>query len=149
MEDRSPRGRKMLYSLDTLKAKINDYFNMCDEQERPYTVTGLCVHLKISRDTLLQYENLQTKELQCMDKDKQEEFTDTIKDAKLRIHNYAEEYLFKAKNPAGVIFNLKNNWNWVDKQEISSTIEQKTSPIASLSKEELLKIAYSDEDNDN
>ena len=138
-------GRKMLYTLEDLKEKINDYFNMCDATERPYTVTGLCVYLKISRDTLLDYEKLQTKELQCMDKDKQEEFSDTIKDAKLRIHNYAEEYLFTAKNPAGVIFNLKNNWNWVDKQEISSTIEQKTNPLEQLSKEELLKLAYPEE----
>lgn len=139
-------GRKMLYTLEALKEKINDYFNMCDETGKPYTVTGLCVYLKISRDTLLDYENLQTKELQCMDKDKQEEFSDTIKDAKLRIHNYAEEYLFTAKNPAGVIFNLKNNWNWVDKQEISNTIEAKSSPLEQLSREELIKLAYPEEE---
>ena len=139
-------SRVVQFTLEELKEKVSNYFIHCDNTEEPYTVTGLCVYLKNSRDTLLDYENLQSKELQCMDKDKQEEFSDTIKDAKLRIHNYAEEFLFTAKNPAGVIFNLKNNWNWVDKQEISSTFEEKKSPLEQLSKEELLKLAYPTEE---
>ena len=32
--------------------------------------------------------------------------------------NYLEEILLSQGKPTGVIFNLKNNFGWVDKQEI-------------------------------
>ena len=70
------------------------------------TITGLCVFLGITRETLMNYE-------------KREDFFGTIKIAKLIIENYAENELFKDKGHVGVIFNLKNNFGWKDKQEIS------------------------------
>jgi len=73
------------------------------KQVKPYTITGLAVYLDTSRETLMNYE-------------KSEEFFDTIKKAKEKIHNYTEEKLF-SNNVAGVIFNLKNNWGWKDKIE--------------------------------
>lgn len=71
-------------------------------QTRPYTITGLAVALDTSRETLLHYEN-------------KAEFFDTIKRAKQRCHNYAEESLFHGK-ATGPIFALKNNYGWIDEQ---------------------------------
>ena len=34
----------------------------------------------------------------------------------------AEERLFNGGNTAGVIFNLKNNYGWVDKQEVEANV---------------------------
>lgn len=77
------------------------------EQIRPFTVTGLAVALDTTRETLLDYEK----------KTENAEFSDAIKNAKQMIHNYAEEYLFSGKNVVGAIFNLKNNWGYVDRIE--------------------------------
>lgn len=70
----------------------------------PYTITGLAIALDTTRDLLIDYED-------------KEEFSDTIKRAKEKIHNYVELRLFGA-NPAGIIFNLKNNYGWKDKSEV-------------------------------
>lgn len=77
-------------------------------QVRPYTITGLAFSIGTSREGLLNYE-------------KKDKYFDTIKRAKDACHRYAEESLFIGKNPAGAIFNLKNNYqDWKDKQEIDA-----------------------------
>ena len=91
-----------------LEILIDGYFNYCDELPRPYTVLSLCIYLGITRETLLQYAKL-------------EAYSDTITCAKLKIEAYAEDCLYTAKNPTGIIFNLKNNWKWHDKQEIENS----------------------------
>jgi hypothetical protein len=48
------------------------------------------------------------------------EYIDTIKRAKLKIENFAEESLFTSKQTAGVIFNLVNNHKWINRQEVES-----------------------------
>lgn len=72
----------------------------------PLTVTGLAMYLGTSRETLVNYE-------------KRDEFFDAIKAAKLRIENYNEIELFRDKNVTGVIFNLKNNYGWKDRSELT------------------------------
>jgi len=77
-------------------------------QFKPYTLSGIAVTLGIDRDTLLNYS-------------KKKKFVGTIKRAKQMCQQYAEESLFIGKNPAGAIFNLKNNYGWKDKQETEHT----------------------------
>ena len=77
----------------------------------PYSVTGLALALGMSRQTLLEYEG----EVEGREK-KDPEFADTIKRAKLRIHNYLELNLY-SPSPTGTIFNLKNNFDWKDRVE--------------------------------
>ena len=103
---------------------------MCDEKEKPYTITGLCLYLDICRDTLIEYE-------------KREEFIDTIKRAKNKVENYVEENSLMGKlNPTVSIFNLKNNFGWKDKQEIETNQNIKVdNPYKELSTEELKKLA--------
>jgi hypothetical protein len=105
-----------------LQKGIDAYFAYCDSRTkdivlkngdskniafpRPYTVLGLCVHLDITRDTLLEYE-------------KQNELSDTVKKAKTKIElNKQEGMLDNTWNTAGVIFDLKHNHGWKDKTEI-------------------------------
>ena len=99
---------KSFNSVEELSNKLDGYFTYCDELPRPYTVLSLCIYLGISRETLCQYGN-------------KDEYSDTITCAKLRIEAYAEDCLYTAKNPTGIIFNLKNNWKWHDKQEIENS----------------------------
>ena len=103
---------------------------MCDEKEKPYTITGLCLYLDIDRSTLLRYEE-------------KEEYCNTIKRAKNRIENYVEENSLKGLlNPTVSIFNLKNNFGWKDKQEIETNQNIKVdNPYKELSIEELKKLA--------
>ena len=46
-------------SVEELQEKIDNYFNAMDEQERPYTISGLALFLDTSRRTLLNYEKRQ------------------------------------------------------------------------------------------
>ena len=78
----------------------------------PYTITGLALSLDTTRETLLDYENKYTI------------YSDTIKKAKMRCHNYAEAMLFNS-NATGPIFNLKNNYAWQDKSVVDDTGEKK------------------------
>ena len=57
--------------------------------------------------------------------EEREEFVDTIKKAKQKVLNQLEENLVSGKGSTpGIIFNLKNNYNWVDKQEIKAEVDQ-------------------------
>ena len=90
------------------------------------TVTGMCLHIGISRSTLFEYE-------------KKEEFTNTIKSAKDRIEKYNEEQLYRREQVTGVIFNLKNNFGWRDKQEqeVTATNNNYNYDMSKLSTEQL------------
>jgi len=88
---------------------------------KPKTILGLCNHLDIHRSTLLEYE----------DKD---EFSNTIKKAKEIVENDINiKGLQGDYNPTMAIFNLKNNFDWEDRQKqeiegdsvIDVTIEDK------------------------
>lgn len=135
-DEKRKEGRPLKFkSAKELQSKIDEYFESCfDEvwlevvdkdgtsswiprldrdgkvmraQVRPFTISGLAVHLNTNRQTILNYE-------------KSEEYFDTIKKAKARIENYTEEQLYnsQAKNMTGIIFNLKNNYGWQDKQDV-------------------------------
>lgn len=73
---------------------------------KPYTVTGLATYLGTSRETLINYEG-------------REEFFDTIKAAKDKCEAWWELQLL-GSHATGPIFNLKNNYGWVDKTEVDN-----------------------------
>ena len=105
-------GRPLKYkNVKAIQKDIDMYFDECDKDGRPYTVSGLAFALGTNRQTLINYEE-------------KEEFFDTIKNAKARIEMYNEELLYDKNAPtAGVIFNLKNNYGWKDKQEIEADVK--------------------------
>lgn len=113
MADKKKVGRPLKFkSAKELQNKIDEYFAYCDKHEKPYTITGLALALDTSRDILLNYEE-------------REEFSNTIKKAKLKCQAYAEEQLFINRNTAGVIFNMINNYGWKNKQDIDTNIGNK------------------------
>lgn len=132
-------GRRVQFTLDELKTKIDNYFNMCDEEGKPYTVVGLANSLGVSRQCLLNYEK-ENRTFIDMSDEEIEEFVDTVKAAKGKVLQYAEEGLFTSKNPAGIIFNLKNNWGYKDIQEVNSNVNNVSNPLQELSTEELRKL---------
>ena len=104
-------GRPLKYnSVEDMQKDIDEYFTKCDVEKRPYTVSGLAYALGTNRQTLLNYEE-------------KEQFFDTIKGAKAKIELFNEEMLYnKDVSTTGVIFNLKNNYGWKDKQEIEAEV---------------------------
>lgn len=104
-------GRPLKYkSVKAMQKDIDKYFADCDENGKPYTVSGLAYALNTNRQTLLNYEE-------------NEEFFDTIKRAKAKIECFNEEALYSKDVPTtGVIFNLKNNYGWKDKQEFEANV---------------------------
>lgn len=110
-------ARPLLFkSKEELQSKIDAYFESCYSEDdkgnrtqvRPYTITGLAVALDTSRQTLVNYEA-------------KEEYFDTIKKAKDIIENWTEEQLYRNTQVTGVIFNLKNNYDWKDRTETDIT----------------------------
>lgn len=106
--------RPLLFKTkEILQEKIDAYFNSCyrineewvNECIRPLTISWLALELETSRKVLIEY-------------DEKEEFSNTIKKAKQRIESWTEEQLYRNTQVTGVIFNLKNNYDWKDKQEI-------------------------------
>lgn len=93
-------------TVEELDKKIQAYFAECEEKEKPYTISGLALALDVDRKTIVNYSN-------------KEQFFPTIKKARAKCENYAEEQLFVGRNTAGIIFNLKNNYSWKDQQDVN------------------------------
>jgi DNA-packaging protein gp3 len=119
---------KKFDNVEQLENLIEGYFDYCDNyaykqkyidkegetkekiifSPKPYTVSGLCAFLGISRETLNDYS-------------KKEEFSDTIKAAKIAIEAEKVEGATQGKyNATIVIFDLKNNFDWKDKTEVDN-----------------------------
>ena len=112
------------YTPEQLEIAIVEYFKYVDEinkqrklkrfegeKQKPYTISGLCVYLDICRDTWGEYN-------------KKPEYEDLIKRAKSKVENYVEEGLLNgALSTIGSIFNLKNNFGWVDKFDVNTTVQ--------------------------
>lgn len=127
--DKNKEGRPLKFkTVQELENKINEYFLLCEPhvaskqtvkdgevvevnyitEQKPYTITGLALHLGTNRQTILNYQE-------------KEEFFDTIKRAKDKCEKYAEEYLYVGKNQTGGIFNLVNNYGWENKSRTELT----------------------------
>jgi len=107
-----------------LKKGIEEYFEECDKNKKPYTMSGLAYSLDIDRTTLINYGE-------------RDSFSTLIKKAKAKIQAQLEENALTGKgNATFTIFNLKNNYGWQDKAEVEirkDPIEDLT-PLAELLK---------------
>lgn len=109
-------GRPLKYdTVEQLKEIVDLYFQEQDGKamvrgwELPiYTMSGLARRLNLSRQGLINYKN-------------KDEFFDTIKDARDKVHEIVEERLMSGVAQTGAIFNLKNNFDWKDKSEVEET----------------------------
>ena len=129
---------RAFYCNKDLREKVDAYFAWCDDQvkvyedskgrqtivRKPYTLTGLCLYLNITRETFAEY---------CKGKydDENNKFSDTFTCARKKVENYIEEGTLNGTiNHNAGSFNLKNNFGWKDKQEIDMKIEDLTVTIA-------------------
>ena len=133
-------SNKAKFTADDIENKVNDYFNYCNENSKPFTMSGLALFLDCSRMTLYQYENELIKFNNISEEDKKR-IIDTVKRAKRMVEAYQEEQLFIGKSPVGTIFSLKNNFNWKDTQEINNNTNiSAVNPIQQLSTEEIKQL---------
>lgn len=108
--------KRKFATADELRYVVDEYFDIKAATNSPFTISGLARHLGVTRATLLNYEK----------KYAGTEYAEIIEDAKVRIEEFVEECLFRNKVPTtGVIFNLKNNFSWKEKQEIDCSGEMK------------------------
>ncbi|WP_039237526.1 terminase small subunit [Clostridium sp. K25] len=108
-------------SPEELENKIQEYYKWAKENKKHITVTGLAWWLGCSRTTLMHYEKAEESEWlnRCNDEEKRK-YVNSIKNAKRFIEMNYEDSLFNKSSTAGAIFTLKNNYGWVDKQEITT-----------------------------
>jgi len=108
-----PAGRPLKFeSPEILQEAVDAYFVKTNEDE--WTMTGLAMALDIDYHTLINYGN-------------KEQYFQSIKKARLKVHNAYEKDLRK-KGRSGDIFALKN-FGWRDKQEV----EQETTGSLKIS----------------
>lgn len=112
-------GQPMAFkTVEELEDKVESFFTSEDafiinfkegQEEKIFapTVSGLALHLGVDRRTIVNYSH-------------KEEYFPTIKKARARIEAHLEKKLF-GNNVAGLIFNLKNNFDWKDKTEVAQT----------------------------
>lgn len=74
------------------------------------SMTKLAHFLKIHRETLINYS-------------KDDQYLDSIKKAKETVESYLEDKLY-GNNVTGIIFNLKNNYGWEDRQKHDLNIDK-------------------------
>jgi len=119
-------GRPPKYkTVKELQQKIDEYFDYCDNKTKevfseklgnmimpdpePYTMSGLAYALDLSRQGLVEYRE-------------KDQFSDAIKKARDRVEKDVDRRLNdKALFTPGLIFNLKNNFNWREKTETDVT----------------------------
>ena len=112
---------------DELEKKIAEYFEDCDDNDKPYTVTGLAYTLGITVKQLRDYKNAvdNINVLKQLDDSVKAELSNIVKRAYQMCEMYAEKRLLDTKcnkSPVGYIFALKNfQGDFVDKQEVVNT----------------------------
>jgi hypothetical protein len=105
-------GRPLKFqSAKEIDEASEKYFAQCIEEEKPFTITGLCIALGTFRNVLMDYQD---GKYDAVDAD----YSNAIKRAKLKCEQYAESQVFTGRNPAGAIFVLKN-YGWTDKTDVN------------------------------
>lgn len=107
---KNPVGRPPKFTCpDTFDRLVESYFI---QENKPWTVTGVALWLDINKDTLVEYG-------------KKPQYSATVKRARERIEQQLEQMLLtQGTNTVGIIFNLKNNFGWKDKQEVDISSEK-------------------------
>ena len=115
-------GRPLRFKTpEDLSKRIEEYFQYAKDNNEVPTVSGLAWFLDTNRQCLLRYQEDDNELLKSVDDDVKVAFRDTIKRAKARIEAGYEQTLFSKNSAVGAIFTLKNNYGWVDKQEVEQT----------------------------
>jgi hypothetical protein len=133
-------GRPLAFeTVAALEVAVDAYFNnggdawmMGADGEAIFapTMSGLAIALGVDRKTIYNYSN-------------KDEYFPTIKKARAKVEAALERRLY-GNNVTGVIFNLKNNFDWCDKNEIAHT-----SPDGSMTPRFTLNDFYGDTESES
>ena len=165
-------GRKFL-TPEHLQAMVNEYFESCmgptftkdgdllkdnngnlvKVQVRPYTLSGLALHLGISTETLRKYKNGRLDNLLDEMKAETEDwltFSRVIQRAKQVIEAYAEGRLYDRDGSNGARFVLDCCYGWVSRKEKAEINRAKVESKLRREEFELKKrlVEEADEDED-
>ena len=111
-------------SGEQVEKEIQGYFEECSKTDSYPTVSGLAYWLGITRETIVRYKEAvdNGEVLKSLDEGAKRDISDSVKRAYEYIQNGYEDRLVNGKtSPIGTIFALKNNFKWVDKQEVVQT----------------------------
>jgi len=110
MSGKNKGGAPLKYKTpEEMQDKIEEYFQQCSDKEVCPGVAGMSYYLGFAdRSSVTNYKNYP-------------KFSHTIKRGLFFVEVCLEEWLSSGKNIAGIIFNLKNNYGWVDKQEVEQS----------------------------
>ncbi len=118
-------SRKKYETPEAMQVALDDYFARCDAVFRdvqtktgvvsmhdpePYTMSGLCVALGMSREAWREYR----------DGDRGEGFIEVCEEGTQRVEHDMEVRLYRPSTfTVGLIFGLKNIFRWRDNHEIT------------------------------
>jgi len=115
-------GRPLKFKTsEELESKIEGYFEWAEGNNKHITVTGLAWYLDTNRQTLSNYQDEDSDLYKNIEDSVKARYIDAIKKAKARIEMEYEDSLYNKNSVVGAIFTLKNNYGYVDKQEIEQT----------------------------
>lgn len=130
LSKKNKRGNFKFYGLfrkyetvDEVKEIIEQYFNDCEEKDKYPTITGLGSALGVDRMSVCHYKNIcDSDKFKTIPDELKVEVQDVIRQAYIYVESkYEDKLLNDGRSPIGAIFSLKNNFKWVDKQEIEQT----------------------------
>lgn len=114
-KEKSNAGRRKAFAnAEEMQSRIDGYFEDRKASGDVPTIESLAVWLGLDRRTLLNYEK----------EESHEEFNKIVKIAKTKILAEFIDYALAAGNKAPaalMIFMLKNNWGYTDRQEVTIT----------------------------
>lgn len=120
---------KKIKNPEELAQRCREYIDRCEALEKPKTISGLCLWLRITRETLRNYKN------------KGGQYKEVIEMARLACENDIEENALLGKyNANSANFNLKNNFGWTDKIETINTNANINTDLSKLSTKDIREL---------
>lgn len=124
-----PAGQpKHWSSPEDMERDFSRYIEDCKTEGKLPNIAGFCCFCGITRETFYAYRRDYA------------EFFDTTKKIEQTLEEVSIQAGSQARNPAFMIFYLKNKFGWADKQEISASIAQNSVPSEAELEQKLKKL---------
>ena len=120
--------RPLKYTSTEMRKKSENYFDFCEETNKPKTLSWLCLYLWVYKDFI-------------SEKIKDTNFSETISYIRLVTENDIEEWILTKKyHHRAWEFNLKNNYWWKDRIDNVNSIDIDVIKLENKSPDELLRL---------